>query len=151
MRFYVFEDAAGRMLSPKFFYGGVTAPIDENRRMYGEKFAAGQDLPPPGTMMVSKFIRVNPNDRDVSCGAYVVAELQAFQLSEQQVNHERRMDEETARIRQEAERAAKAIEFNASLRIPVAFRPAQKLVKNALIRVERLRRQRCIRGTHRAP
>ena len=132
MKFYVFEDAEGRMLSPSFFYGGVTAPIDENGKMFGAKFAPGQDLPPAGTMMVSRIVRVNPEDRYASCGAYVVDEVQAFQLAEQVRNRELHRAEDAARARRVAERAAKDREFNASLRIPVAFRPAQKIVLNGL-------------------
>jgi hypothetical protein len=130
VRFYVFEDSHGHMLSPSFFYGGVTAPVDENGRMHGAKFASGQDLPVAGTVMRSCFRRVLDTDVNLSCGAVIVAEEEAFEREEQTRRDEAHAACAIERARKEKERNEQAKAFNAALGIPVPFRPAQKIVLN---------------------
>ena len=130
VRFYVFEDSHGHMLSPSFFYGGVTAPVDENGRLQGAKFASGQETPVAGTVMRSCFRRVLVTDVDLSCGAVVVAEEEAFKRQEQICHHEAQKVYAIECAQRERKRNEQAKVFNASLGIPVPFRPAQKIVLN---------------------
>jgi hypothetical protein len=98
--------------------------------MHGAKFASGQDLPLAGTVMRSCFRRVRDTDVNVSCGAVVVAEEEAFEREEQASRREEDLEYAAERARRELERNEQAKAFNASLGIPVPFRPAQKIVLN---------------------
>jgi hypothetical protein len=67
---------------------------------------------------------------NVSCGAVVVAEEEAFEREEQASRREAGLAYAAALARKERDRNEQAKAFNASLGIPVRFRPAQKIVLN---------------------
>ncbi|SDG59378.1 hypothetical protein SAMN05216338_1001843 [Bradyrhizobium sp. Rc2d] len=117
-----------RMLSPRFFNGTVEGTITADGKFEGETVV---DPPPPGTMMRFKWHRFD-GDRFASGSVVVLAELLAFEAWEIHRSEIAREEHTWQNLVDRAIDENEARDFNASLRIPVRWQPAEKIALNAM-------------------
>ena len=117
-----------RMLSPRFFNGTVEGPITADGKFEGQTVT---DPPPVGTMMRFKWHRFD-GDINASGSMVVLADLLAFEAWERYRAEIEGEERAWQNLVDGATEENEARDFNASLRIPVRWQPAEKISLNAL-------------------